>query len=302
GPSITLRTACSTSLVAVHLACQSLLAGECDMALAGGVTIRVPQTAGYWHRECDVFSASGCCRPFDAQADGTVWGSGVGVVVLKRLPDAVACRDHIHAVIKGTAINNDGAGKIGYTAPSVDGQARAIARALAMADVPAETIGYVEAHGTGTVLGDPIEVAGLTQAFRASTPRQGFCAIGSVKANVGHLGAAAGVAGLIKTVLALKHKELPPNIHFVQPNPKIDFAKSPFYVPAARSEWRAGAGPRRAGVSSFGIGGTNAHVVLEECPAGASTSSPRPFKVLVLSAKMPTPMERAATNLAVHLK
>jgi len=302
GPSITLQTACSTSLVAVHLACQSLLAGECDMALAGGVTIRVPQTAGYWHREGDILSASGSCRPFDAGSDGTVWGSGVGVVVLKRLPDAVACGDHIHAVIKGTAINNDGAGKIGYTAPSVGGQARAIARALAMADVPAETIGYVEAHGTGTILGDPIEIAGLTQAFRASTSQQGFCAVGSVKANVGHLGAAAGVAGLIKTVLALEHKELPPNIHFVRPNPKIDFAKSPFYVPSARSEWRAEAGPRRAGVSSFGIGGTNAHVVLEETPTHASTGSSRPFKLLMLSAKTPTALERATTNLVEQLR
>ena len=302
GPSITVQTACSTSLVAVHLACQSLLAGECDLALAGGVTIRVPQTAGYWHREGDIFSGSGSCRPFDADADGTVWGSGVGVVVLKRLSDAIACGDHIHAVIKGTAINNDGAGKIGYTAPSVDGQARAIARALAMADVPPETIGYVEAHGTGTVLGDPIEMAGLTQAFRASTDEQGFCAVGSVKANVGHLGAAAGVAGLIKTVLALEHKELPPNIHFVRPNPKIDFAKSPFYVPTARSEWRAEAGPRRAGVSSFGVGGTNAHVVLEESPAHASTGSSRPFKLLVLSAKTPTALERATTNLVEHLR
>jgi phthiocerol/phenolphthiocerol synthesis type-I polyketide synthase E len=301
GPSITLQTACSTSLVAVHLACQSLLAGECDMALAGGVTIRVPQTAGYRHREGDVLSASGSCRPFDAESDGTVWGSGVGVVVLKRLPDAIACRDHIHAVIKGTAINNDGAGKIGYTAPSVDGQARAIGRALAMADVPPETIGYVEAHGTGTILGDPIEMAALTQAFRATTPQPGFCAVGSVKANIGHLGAAAGVAGLIKTVLALEHKELPPNIHFMRPNPKIDFAKSPFYIPTARSEWRAHSGPRRAGVSSFGVGGTNAHVVLEESPTHTSTGSSRPFKLLVLSAKTPTALERATTNLVEHL-
>jgi phthiocerol/phenolphthiocerol synthesis type-I polyketide synthase E len=302
GPSITLQTACSTSLVAVHLACQSLLAGECDMALAGGVTIRVPQTAGYWHRDGGMFSASGSCRPFDAECDGTVWGSGVGVVVLKRLSDAIACADHIHAVIKGTAINNDGAGKIGYTAPSVDGQARAIGRALAMADVPAETIGYIEAHGTGTVLGDPIEVAGLTQAFRASTPEQGFCAIGSVKALIGHLGAAAGVAGLIKTVLALEHKELPPNIHFMRPNPKIDFANSPFYVLSARSEWQSEPGPRRAGVSSFGIGGTNAHAVLEESPAHASTGSSRSFKLLVLSAKTPTALECATTNLVEHLR
>ena len=270
GPSITLQTSCSTSLVAVHLACQSLLAGECDMALAGGVTIRVPQTTGYWHREGDILSASGSCRPFDAESDGTVWGSGVGAVVLKRLSDAIACGDHIHAVIKGSAINNDGAGKIGYTAPSADGQAKAIARALAMADVAAETIGYVEAHGTATALGDPIEMAGLTQAFRAGTRQQGFCAVGSVKAIVGHLGAAAGVAGLIKTVLALEHKELPPSRYFERPNPKIDFATSPFYVPSSRSEWRAEQGPRRAGVSSFGIGGTNAHVVLEEAPAHAS--------------------------------
>jgi acyl transferase domain-containing protein len=280
GPSINLQTSCSTSLVAVHMGCQSLWAGECDLALAGGVTIRIPQNAGYWHREGDILSGSGSCRPFDAESDGTVWGSGVGVVVLKRLSDAIRCRDHIHAVIKGTAINNDGAGKIGYTAPSIDGQSRVITQALAAAAIPPETVGYIEAHGTGTTLGDPIEVAGLTQAFRAATDKQAFCALGSVKAIIGHLGAAAGIAGLIKTVLALQHKEIPPNIHFLRPNSKIDFSNSPFYMPPARSEWRAEAGPRRAGISSFGVGGTNAHVVLEEYASHTNGSESRSLKVV----------------------
>jgi acyl transferase domain-containing protein len=302
GPSIAVQTACSTSLVAVHLACQSLIAGECDMALAGGVTVRIPQTAGYWYREGHILSAAGSCRPFDAQADGTVWGSGVGVVVLKRLTDAIASRDHIHAVIKGSAVNNDGIGKIGYSAPSADGQARAIAGALAAADVAPETIGHVEAHGTGTVLGDPIELAGLTKAFGASTQRQHSCAVGSVKANIGHLGAAAGVAGLIKTVLALEHKEQPPSIHFERLNPKIDLANSPFFVPSVRCEWRAEAWPRRAGVSSFGVGGTNAHVVLEEAPLPAGATAARPFKLLPLSAKTSTALEHATARLADHLR
>jgi phthiocerol/phenolphthiocerol synthesis type-I polyketide synthase E len=302
GPSIAVQTSCSTSLVAVHLACQSLLAGECDMALAGGVTLRVPQTAGYLYQEGHILSPDGHCRAFDARAQGTVWGSGVGIVVLKRLQDALADRDRIHAVIKGTAINNDGAAKIGYTAPSIDGQARMIARALAMAEIAPETISYIEAHGTGTVLGDPIEIVGLTQAFRASTEKQRFCAIGSVKTNIGHLGAAAGVTGLIKTVLALTHKELPPSLHFVRPNPRIDFVNSPFYVQKTLSEWRVDKTPRRAGVSSFGIGGTNAHAVLEEAPPRQASGASRPWKLLVLSAKTRTALERATINLIAHLK
>ncbi len=302
GPSVAVQTSCSTSLVAVHLACQSLLGGECDMALAGGVCIRVPQTAGYVYQEGHILSADGHCRAFDASAQGTVWGSGVGLVVLKRLQDALVDGDHIHAVIKGTAINNDGASKIGYTAPSIDGQARMLARAFAMADIAPETISYIEAHGTGTVLGDPIEMAGLTQAFRASTEKQGFCAIGSVKTNIGHLGAASGVTGLIKTVLALTHKELPASLHFVQPNPRIDFANSPFYVQTTLSEWRVDTPPRRAGVSSFGMGGTNAHAVLEEAPPRETSGASCPWKLLVLSAKTRTALERATTNLVAHFK
>ena len=229
GPSVCVQTACSTSLVAVHLACQGLLNGECDMALAGGVAIRVPQKTGYFSQE-GFTSPDGHCRAFDARAQGTVFGNGVGIVVLKRLADALADGDCIHAVIKGSAINNDGSLKVGYTAPSVDGQARVIAEALAVSGIDAETVTYIEAHGTGTPLGDPIEIAALTQAFRASTEKNGFCAIGSVKTNIGHLDTAAGVAGLIKTVLALKHKMIPPSLHFEQPNPQIDFANSPFYV------------------------------------------------------------------------
>ena len=228
GPSINVNTACSTSLVAVHLACQSLLEGECDMALAGGVSINVPQKPGYLYQEGGIYSPDGHCRAFDARAQGTVFGNGVGIVVLKRLQDALRGGDCIQAVIKGSAINNDGASKVGYAAPSVAGQAKVIARALAMADIDPATISYIETHGTGTALGDPIEIAALTRAFRAMTKKQSFCAIGSVKTNVGHLDAAAGVAGLIKTVLALKHKMIPPSLHFEQPNPQIDFANSPF--------------------------------------------------------------------------
>jgi acyl transferase domain-containing protein/thioesterase domain-containing protein/acyl carrier protein len=302
GPSVVVQTACSTSLVAVHLACQSLLGGECDVALAGGVSVIVPQKVGHVYQEGGIYSPDGHCRAFDARAQGTVFGNGVGIVVLKRLQDALAEGDCIHAVIKGSAINNDGSSKVGYTAPSVEGQARVIARALAMADIDPDTISYIEAHGTGTALGDPIEIAALTQAFRARTDRKGFCAIGSVKTNVGHLDVAAGVTGLIKTVLALQHKMLPPSLHFEQPNPQIDFANSPFYVNSKLADWPAGKYPRRAGVSSFGIGGTNAHVVLEEAPPYPAPEPSRPWQVLVLSAKTPTALETATVNLAKHLR
>jgi len=302
GPSVSVQTSSSTSLVAVHLACRSLLGGECDMALAGGVTLRVPQTAGYLYQEGHILSPDGHCRAFDARAQGTVWGSGVGIVVLKRLEDALADGDCIRAVIKGTAINNDGAFKIGYTAPSVDGQARMIARAFAMADISPEAVSYIEAHGTGTPLGDPIEIAALTQAFRARTDKRGFCAIGSVKTNIGHLGAAAGVTGLIKTVLALEHKELPPSLNFEQPNPRIDFANSPFRVQTTLSEWKVDMTPRRAGISSFGMGGTNAHAVLEEAPRRELSGASRPWKLLVLSAKTRPALEHATKNLVAHLK
>ncbi|RMF30773.1 MAG: polyketide synthase, partial [Chloroflexi bacterium] len=254
GPSVNVQTACSTSLVAVHLACQALLNYECDIALAGGVSVDVPQKRGYLYLEGGISSPDGHCRAFDARAQGTVGGNGVGIVVLKRLEDALADGDTIHAVIKGSAINNDGSLKVGYTAPSVEGQAEVIATAQALAGVDPETITYIEAHGTGTALGDPIEIAALTQVFRAGTQARGFCAIGSVKTNIGHLDAAAGVAGLIKTVLALKHRMIPPSLNFERPNPQIDFEHSPFYVNTRLREWEPPAEgiPRRAGVSSFG--------------------------------------------------
>ncbi|MDJ0733380.1 MAG: amino acid adenylation domain-containing protein [Nostocaceae cyanobacterium] len=266
GPSVNVQTACSTSLVAVHMACQSIRNGESDMALAGGVAIGVPQKVGYVYQEDMIFSPDGHCRAFDEQAQGTVFGNGVGIVVLKRLSQALSDGDNIYAVIKGSAINNDGGLKVGYTAPSVEGQAEVIAQALDAAAINADSVSYVEAHGTGTALGDPIEIAGLTQAFRQTTEKTGFCAIGSVKTNIGHLVEAAGVAGLIKTILALKHQQIPPSLHFQQPNPNIDFDNSPFYVNTKLREWERNGTPRRAGISSFGMGGTNCHVVLEEAP------------------------------------
>ncbi|MCA1575605.1 MAG: type I polyketide synthase, partial [Acidobacteria bacterium] len=296
------QTGCSTSLVAVHLACQSLLNGECDMALAGGVRVGGVQKIGYFYQEGGIESPDGHCRAFDAQAKGIVGGNGVGVVVLKRLSEARADGDHIHAVIKGSAINNDGSLKVGYTAPSVEGQAKVITEALAMAGVEPETITYVEAHGTGTVLGDPIEIVGLTQAFRASTEKKGFCGIGSVKTNMGHTDTAAGVAGLIKTVLALEHKLLPPSLHFERPNPTIDFENSPFYVNAQLTEWKTEGTLRRAGVSSFGVGGTNAHAVLEEAPLWERSGKSRPAHLLMLSAKTSSALETMTSNLAEYLK
>ncbi|MEG4499157.1 beta-ketoacyl synthase N-terminal-like domain-containing protein [Microcoleus sp. F10-C6] len=302
GPSVTVQTACSTSLVAISMACQSLLNYQCDMALAGGVSIGVNQKTGYFYQEGMILSPDGHCRAFDARAQGTVNGSGVGIVVLKRLEEAIADGDYIHAVIKGSALNNDGAFKIGYTAPSIDGQAQAIADALAIAEIPPETVSYIETHGTGTPLGDPIEIAALTQAFSLETKKKGFCAIGSAKTNIGHLDTAAGVTGLIKTVQALKHQLIPPSLHFEQANPKIDFANSPFYVNTKLSEWKAGKTPRRAGVSSFGIGGTNAHVVLEEAPTVEKSGESRPSQLLVLSAKTSTALDCAAVNLSEYLK
>lgn len=302
GPSITVQTACSTSLVAIHLACQSLLNGECDIALAGGVSIGVPQKAGYLYQKEGIHSPDGHCRAFDAQAQGTVMGSGVGVVVLKRAEDALTDHDHIYAIIKGSAINNDGSLKAGYTAPSVKGQAKVVTEAMAVADVDPETITYIETHGTGTLLGDPIEAKALTKAFQSKTTKTGFCAIGSLKTNIGHLGAAAGIAGLIKSVLALKHKQLPSSLNFEQPNPKINFADSPFFVNHTLTEWRRGAAPRRAGVSAFGIGGTNAHVVLEEAPPMPKTMPAKREQLLLLSAKSETALETATDNLAVYLE
>jgi acyl transferase domain-containing protein len=301
GASVNVQSACSTSLVAVHLACQSLLAGECDMALAGGVTVAVPNKVGYLHQQ-GLTSQDGHCRPFDHQASGTVFGSGVGVVVLKRLEDALADGDTIYAVIKGSAVNNDGVDKMSFTAPSVSGQVRVISEALAMAGVEPDTIGYLEAHGTGTAIGDPIELSALTQAFQAESDRTGFCAIGSVKANVGHLDTASGVTGLIKTTMALAHKVIPPMVHFERPNPQIDFEKSPFYVNKNLIPWPEGDTPRRAGVSSFGFGGTNAHVVLEEAPPQAPSGPSRPYQLLLLSAKTATALEAATDRLAGHLQ
>ncbi|ETX03399.1 MAG: polyketide synthase [Candidatus Entotheonella factor] len=303
GPGISVQTACSTSLVAVHLACQSLLNRECDMALAGGVTINAAYNQGYLYVEGGIMSPDGHCRTFDAKAQGTVGGSGVGIVALKRLTDAVADGDTVLAVIKGTAVNNDGAAKVGFTAPGLDGQANVITDALTMAEVEPETISYIEAHGTGTALGDPIEIAALTHAFRATTAKTGFCKIGSVKSNIGHLDAAAGVTGLIKTVLALHHQVLPPTLHFEQANPKIDFANSPFVVNTALTGWQTHGQPRRAGVSSFGIGGTNAHAILEEAPVVPVASSPsRPWQLLILSARTSTALETMTGNLQHHLQ
>ncbi len=304
GPAFTVQTACSTSLVAVCVACQSLMNGECDAALAGGVTLRLPQRSGYLHVEEGILSPDGHCRAFDAEARGTVPGSGVGVVVLRRLSDALRDGDPIRAVIRGWALNNDGAGKAGFTAPRAEGQAEVIQEALALAEVDPATVSYIEAHGTGTRLGDPIEVAALTKAF-ADAP-EGGCLLGSVKTNIGHLDSAAGVAGLIKTVLALQHREIPPTLHFAQPNPEIAFEGGPFRIVDRLTEWISD-GPRRAGVSSFGIGGTNAHVVLEEAP---SPSLPRYRRsageggpsLLVLSAKTTSAMETVTANLVRHLE
>ncbi|OMI36738.1 type I polyketide synthase [Streptomyces sparsogenes] len=303
GPSLSINTACSTSLVAVHTACLSLISGDCDAALAGAVHIKVPQRKGYRYQEGMILSPDGHCRAFDAKAQGTIVGDGVGVVVLKRLRDALDDGDFIHAVIKGTAVNNDGAAKAGYTAPTVEGQAAVIRDAQEIADCPPHTIGYVEAHGTGTPLGDPIEVTALNTVFTEDTEGVGRCAIGSVKTNIGHLDVAAGMAGLIKTSLMLRHAELVPSLNFESPNPDIDFDAGPFHVATELSDWPATDGaPRRAGVSAFGIGGTNAHVVLEAPPARPAPSEPRPAELLVLSARSPQALQRAMADLARHLR
>jgi len=300
GPAVTVQTACSSSLVAVVMACQSLSHYQCDMALVGGAAISLPAKAGYLYQEGMILSNDGHCRAFDAKAKGTVPGNGVGMVVLKRLEDALAEGDCIHAVIKGSHINNDASAKMSYTAPSVSGQAKVIEEALAMADIDPETVTYVEAHGTGTSLGDPIEIAALTQAF--NTERQNYCAIGSVKTNLGHLDSAAGIVNLIAAVLALKHQLMPPSLHFETPNPEIDFANSPFFVNTTLSEWQTDGFPRRAGVSAFGVGGTNAHVVLEEAPLVAQSEKSRAWQLLVLSAKTESALETATRQLVEHLK
>lgn len=304
GPSVSVQTACSTSLVAVHMAAQSLLNGECDMALAGGVSIDLPHGQGYLYQEGEILAPDGHCRAFDAKAQGTVFGSGVGAVILRRLADAIDDRDHIYAVIKGSAVNNDGAGKVGYLAPGVDGQAHAIIEALGVAGTDARTIGYVEAHGTGTPVGDPIEIAALTQAYRQDTRDTGYCAIGSVKPNIGHTDTAAGVASLIKVALSLEQGEIPPSLHHERDNPACDFARTPFFVNAALHPWprRAGA-PRRAGINALGVGGTNAHVVLEEAPVVADRRAPsRPRQLIALSASSSTALDANCAALATYLE
>jgi acyl transferase domain-containing protein len=301
GACCAVQTFCSSSLVAVHLAGQSLLNYETDVALAGGVTVYVPQTSGYLHEEGSIVSRDGHCRAFDARADGTVFGNGVGIVVLRRLEDALRDGDTVHAVILGSAVNNDGTRKVSFAAPGVVGQTEVVVEALAAAEVDPATIGYVEAHGTGTRLGDPAEVSALTKAFGTRTDRKGFCALGSVKTNVGHLDAAAGVSGLIKVILALEHREIPPSLHFETPNPDIDFLSSPFFVNTNLRDWAAGGSPRRAAVSAFGVGGTNAHLVVEEAPAQAKAPSGRAWQLLVLSAKSESALERGTANLADHL-
>ncbi len=299
GPAVSVQTACSSALVAVHLACQALRNQECETALAGGVSLRVPQTAGYLYTEGMVFSRDGRTRSFDAAAGGTIFGSGVGVVVLRRLADAIRDGDTIDAVIRGSAINNDGAGpKPAFTAPSHAGQVRVVADALAAAGVEASTVSYIEAHGTGTAVGDPIEIAALSDALAG--PRTSACAVGSVKSNIGHLVQAAGVAGLIKSALMLRHRLLVPTVNFETPNPLIDFAASPFHVNTRTRRWDDGPTPRRAGISAFGFGGTNAHVILEEPPAPDAIPDEvgeRP-RILPLSAKSPAALRALATAYA----
>ncbi|WP_224241279.1 polyketide synthase [Hyalangium gracile] len=301
GPALDVQTACSTSLVAVHAACQSLQAGQCDMALAGGVSVIAPQAVGYRYREGSIFSRDGRCRPFDRDASGTVVGSGVGVVVLKRLVDALRDGDTVHAVILGAAVNNDGARKASFTAPGVEGQEEVIRSALRTAGIAPQSIGFVEAHGTGTRLGDPIEIEALARAYGKAPGHR--CAVGSVKSNVGHLAAASGIAGMIKAILALKHRRIPPTAHFRAPNEHIDFAATPFFVNTEVLDWEKGDAPRRAAVSSFGFGGTNAHVILEEAPPVAPVeSSERPVRLLCLSARSEGALRAAAASLASHLR
>jgi acyl transferase domain-containing protein len=300
GPALTVQTACSTGLVTIHVACQALAAGECDLAVAGGVSAHASQYRGH-PSVPGLIAPDGHCRAFDARAAGTVGGCGIGVVVLKRLADALADGDTIRAVVLGSAINNDGAQKVGFTAPSVDGQAAVIEEALAVAGVDPETVGLVEAHGTGTELGDPVEAAALIQAFGPTARRQ-YCALGALKTNVGHLDSAAGAAGFIKAALAVEHGEIPPTLHFTAPNPRIDFAASPFFVNAALLPWPANGTPRRAGVSAFGLGGTNAHAVLEQPPPQAPSAPAREWQLVPLSARTPAALEAATDRLAAHLR
>ena len=304
GPALNVQTACSSSLVAVCVACQNLRDHQCDVALAGGVSLTFPQERGYFYQEGGMTSASGECRPFDAGADGTVFSSGAGVVTLKRLADAVADGDQIYAVIKGHALNNDGGQKVSFAAPSVSGHSEVIALAQAVAGFSPETISYIEAHGTATPLGDPIEIAGLSQVFHAATEAKQFCAIGSVKGNIGHCDAASGITGLIKTALAFRHEQLPPTLHCEKPNPDLHLEGTPFFLNTALRPWPRGGEPRRAGVSSFGVGGTNAHVVLEEAPASSTEtdSAQGRAQILTVSAKTASALDARVAGLAAHLE
>ena len=303
GPSFAVQTFCSTSLVATHLACKSLLDGECDVALAGGVSVRIPQRMGHLYEEGGMSSSDSHCRTFDAQAGGTFFGDGVAVVALKRLSDALEDGDTIQAVIRASAINNDGSLKVSYAAPSVAGQAQVVAETLERSGISPETIGYLEAHGTATVMGDPIEIASLSRAFRRQTANAQYCAIGSVKTNVGHLDRASGVTGLIKAALSVKTGLIPPHLNYQTPNPEIDFENSPFYVSTELSDWPLnGETPRRAGVNSLGMGGTNAHIIVEEPPQPATSSPSRPAQVLYLSARTERALETATDNLVRHIQ
>lgn len=304
GPSVNVNTLCSSSMVALHYACQELLNYGSDIALAGGVSFQVSRNEAFFYQEGGIGSADGHCRAFDANANGTVSGSGLAIIVLKRLEDAIRDGDQIYAVVKGTGINNDGSSKNSYTAPNVDGQAECIAQAIAMADVNPETISYIDAHGTGTNLGDPIEISALSKVYRSYTDKKQFCAIGSAKTNIGHLVNAGGMASLIKTVLAMNHETIPPSLNFAEPNPKIDFINSPFYVNTTRRPWERKEGEkRRAGVSSFGIGGTNVHAILEEAPeVSDSVESARPYQMICLSAKTDTALVKMTQNLLEYAK
>jgi acyl transferase domain-containing protein len=303
GPAINVTTACSTSGVAIHLACQSLLNGDSDMAMAGAARVITPRTAGYWFTEGGPLSPDGRIRAFDAKANGMVRGTGGAMLVLKRYEDAVEDGDTIHALILGSAINNDGADRIGFAAPSIRGQAACIADAHAIAGISSESITYIEAHGTGTNVGDPIEVAGLTKAFRETTDKKQFCAIGSVKTNIGHLDAAATVAGVVKTILSMKRGKLPPSLNFEEPNGQIEFSDTPFFVNNELRDWEPDGIPRRAGVSSFGLGGTNAHIILEEAPEVAEIPlKGREHQLITLSAKTESALETTTSDLSLFLR
>lgn len=304
GPALSVQTACSSSLAAVQLAAQAVAYEECELAVAGATAVHVPQVLGHHYVKGSILSKSGRIRPFDAAADGTVGGTGVAAVVLKRLDRALADGDHIHGVIRGWGVNNDGAGKRTYTAPSADGQRQAIRRALRRAGVTADTIGYLETHGTGTLKGDPIEFAGATAAFREDTDRSGYCALGSVKANIGHLDVCSGLASLIKALLVLRHGVIPPMAGFERPNPALDLATGPFYIPDSARPWPDGDVPRRAGVSSFGVGGTNVHVILEQAPEPAPrpAGTPPPPGVLLVSGHTAAALADNARALRDHLR